>query len=99
MKVLEDTWRVAAAVYVPVDAVQLVVEAARVADGLAVIVASPERGVAGATVGAALAVAPRRRLRGIQRYVLLEWHRRLSATLVQLQITIVTITKEGALII
>lgn len=48
----------------PVDAVQLVVESASVADGLAVIVAPPQRRVARAAVGAALPVAPRRRLRG-----------------------------------
>lgn len=37
----------------PVDAVQLEVEAARVADGLAVVVAPPQGGGAGAAVGAA----------------------------------------------
>lgn len=48
--------------YIPVDSVQLVVESARVADGLAVVVAPPQRRVARAAVGAALAVSPRRRL-------------------------------------
>lgn len=41
---------------------QLVVEAAGVADGLAVVVAPPQRGGARAAVGAALPVPPRRRL-------------------------------------
>lgn len=38
--------------------VQLVVEAAGVADGLAIVVATPQRGVGGAAVGARHAHAP-----------------------------------------
>lgn len=46
----------------PVDAVQLVVESAGVADRLAVVVASPQRRVARPAVSTALAVPARRGL-------------------------------------
>jgi hypothetical protein len=48
--------------YIPIDSVQLVVEAAGVAHGLALVVAPPQRGVTRTAVGAALPVAPCRRL-------------------------------------
>lgn len=44
---------------------QLVVEPARVAHRLAVVVAAPQRCVPRAAVGAALAVSPRRRLQHV----------------------------------
>lgn len=55
----------------PVDAVQLEVETARVADGLSLVVAAPQGGGARAAVGAAQAQAPGRRLKFQQRTLII----------------------------